>query len=228
VAWAEARILRLGAAVYRVRFNPPGLGGLTVRQRPIAGFAVLPTASLEFADPSLCVWRWYTSVAISTPPEPVASAAENAEEDEWGGEVLEAGDEGAWTPAGDGECFTPTAADVGRYLLVRCVPGARAADGTVEYGPPGYAQSRAATAPGPAGWAALMGPRFEHGRRARLDAVGGGGGGGGGRLLRVVSYNVLADTYATSSFAREKLYAYCPSDCLQVKRGGEIECNTAV
>jgi hypothetical protein len=28
----------------------------------------------------------------------------------------------------------------------------------------------------------------------------------------VVSYNILADAYASTKFAREQLYAYCPAE----------------
>ena len=214
-AWAEARTLLLGAAAYRVRYNPPSLSGLAIRQRPMVGFPVVPTASLEFADPALCSWRWYTCASPPTSPSSAASpdcdggvGAEDGDEWELAAEPPSDADGGAWTEVGDGGSYTPAEGDAGRLLLVRCAPAGRRADGGVEAGPVGYARARMATGPGPTGWAALMGPRFEHGRRARLAARG---------LLRVVSYNVLADTYATSAFARERLYGYCPSDCLQAR-----------
>ena len=34
--------------------------------------------------------------------------------------------------------------------------------------------------------------------------------------MRVVSYNILADAYASTKFAREQLYAYCRAEALSV------------
>ena len=36
------------------------------------------------------------------------------------------------------------------------------------------------------------------------------------KLLRLVTYNILADNYANTPFAREKLYHYCPGKFLNV------------
>lgn len=43
-----------------------------------------------------------------------------------------------------------------------------------------------------------------------------GGAGRRGELLRVCTYNLLADNYANTPFAREKLYHYCPGRYLNV------------
>jgi mRNA deadenylase 3'-5' endonuclease subunit Ccr4 len=41
-------------------------------------------------------------------------------------------------------------------------------------------------------------------------------GEGGAWPLRLVSYNILADAYASTKFAREQLYGYCPASALSV------------
>ena len=199
LAWAEACALCVGVVRHGIRINPPAVTGLALRQGPMVGFPLKPAVSLEFADPALSEWRWYRRAASEPSPEASADA-----DDEWedGGEEFD----GDWEEVGDGEIYTPAPEDINRLLLVRCVPAVAGADGAVLRGAAGSSRARFPTAPGPAGWDELMRPRFDHARRARLAAAG---------AVRVVSFNVLADTYATSALAREQLYAYCPPDYLQ-------------
>ncbi|CAI5479834.1 unnamed protein product [Closterium sp. Yama58-4] len=103
-----------------------------------------------------------------------------------------------WFEVGRGKPYTPTTDDVGHVLKLECVP-IEAATGLPVAPPSTLLTSRVIPAPSPT-------PR-------RMVPVGGGegemggarGGAGGGGGFTVLSYNVLADLYATS-----EMYSYCP------------------
>ncbi|GJP85480.1 hypothetical protein CLOP_g15576 [Closterium sp. NIES-67] len=101
-----------------------------------------------------------------------------------------------WFEVGRGKPYTPSTDDVGHVLKLECVP-IEAATGLPVAPPSTLLTSRVIPAPSPT-------PR-------RMVAVGGGegegqmGGGGGRGGFTLLSYNVLADLYATS-----EMYSYCP------------------
>ena len=94
--------------------------------------------------------------------------------------------------------YWPTLSDIGHTLLVECIP--------VNYegieGLPAASPSKS-VAPGVEGCpfekSHLLTPHFTSEEN-----------------IRVVSYNVLADVYASSEFAKEKLYPYCPPQYLDI------------
>ncbi|KAL4655817.1 2',5'-phosphodiesterase 12 [Arapaima gigas] len=108
------------------------------------------------------------------------------------------GTAGGWTEVSNQWVFTPSNADVGLRLKLSCTPvrGAKCGEpwelvttGTVEAGP----------------GACTFDQRHLYTRMVAKEHV-----------LRVVSYNILADVYAQTELARTVLYPYCAPYALQL------------
>ncbi|XP_078517696.1 2',5'-phosphodiesterase 12 [Lissotriton helveticus] len=100
---------------------------------------------------------------------------------------------GGWAPVGSQRVYTPTNADIGLRLKLHCTPGS--------VDPPRYGAAWEVEA----GCTVEAGPgvcAFEqrHLYTQRVSAE---------PLLRTVSYNILADTYAQTEHSRVVLYPYC-------------------
>ncbi|CAI5488094.1 unnamed protein product [Closterium sp. Naga37s-1] len=102
-----------------------------------------------------------------------------------------------WFEVGRGKPYTPTTDDVGHVLKLECVP-IEAATGLPVAPPSTLLTSRVIPAPSPT-------PRRMVPVGGAEGEMGGGTRGGGGGGFTVLSYNVLADLYATS-----EMYSYCP------------------
>ena len=195
----NGHVLHLGGHAYEIRCNQPSVKSILVRQRPVAGFAIVPEYSCEFHSSVEFTW-WRLEGGASEGEDDVSRVC-----------------------VGHGISYTPTHADVGKLLAVDIVPTRAAEEGEGEgdtrththtqivYGrPEGVVLEYSVAAP----------PDLSvHAQRlslrpgsTRMEKAAGGAGGVGGWPLRVVSYNILADAYASTKFAREQLYAYCPAE----------------
>ena len=195
----NGHVLHLGGHAYEIRCNHPSVKSILVRQRPVAGFAIVPEYSCEFHSSVNLTW-WRLEGGASEGEDDVSRVC-----------------------VGHGISYTPTHADVGKLLAVDIVPTRAAEEGEGEgdtrththtqivYGrPEGVVLEYSVAAP----------PDLSvHAQRlslrpgsTRMEKAAGGAGGVGGWPLRVVSYNILADAYASTKFAREQLYAYCPAE----------------
>ncbi|CAI5514031.1 unnamed protein product [Closterium sp. Naga37s-1] len=105
-----------------------------------------------------------------------------------------------WFEVGRGKPYTPTTDDVGHVLKLECVP-IEAATGLPVAPPSTLLTSRVIPAPSPTPRRMVSVGAGE----GEMGGARGGGGGGGGGGFTVLSYNVLADLYATS-----EMYSYCP------------------
>ena len=97
--------------------------------------------------------------------------------------------------------YWPLEDDCGSHLLLRCLP----ANSEGQLGQPAFVLTKKVV-PGPSSSSPVT-------RRHLLTAT---------HLsapdqFRVVSYNILADPYASSNFAREVLYPYCKPEALNVE-----------
>jgi 2',5'-phosphodiesterase len=230
-AWAAASLLVVGGERFAVRINPPSVGGLAALgggasatsaggngtapatalsncRPPMVGYPLLPAHELRFADPDCCSWRWLRRRV---------AAAEDKDNADW-----------EETGASDA-CYTPTEADLGCLLRVECIPARRhagqaanaareaaglapaaaendAADNAaVEHGEPGFAETTSPVARGPSLPA--------HTLRALAPSTSSTST----STFRVMSYNILANQYASNSYARTVLFGYCPPQFLAVE-----------
>ena len=201
---AGGHALHLGALTFRIECNAPTVKGILLRQRPIVGFPILPDYTCEFETPGAAAWRWYRLDA-----EDVEVEAED----------------GRGVEIGRSESYVPTAEDIGKFLAVEIIPARQveapaATDGSASAGRPGYICGRKAYAVAADAVVAAPDLSVHQQRRAvaprRVTQKTEPGVACEGEMgVRVVSYNILADAYANTKFAREQLYHYCPSSALR-------------
>ena len=199
-ALTDGRTLHIGELKFHIKRNTPAVKGMLVRQRAIVGFPLQPVYTCEFHTPSAETWRW------------------------WRVEESEAGQ--VRTQVGHSESYTPTQQDVGKFLAVEITPARRqggdktsqgsasGSEGLLMYGKSHYASLNDPVAPMPD--LSVHTLRLSHHPRSMRSKEEGGAGETGAWPLRLVSYNILADAYASTKFAREQLYGYCPASALSV------------
>ncbi|XP_023655449.1 2',5'-phosphodiesterase 12 [Paramormyrops kingsleyae] len=105
--------------------------------------------------------------------------------------VPDAEGDDCWVEAGDKRVFTPSNSDIGLRMKMRCTPG----DGA-RLGSPVEVTTAAAVEAGPG--ACTFDNRHMYTNKITVEPV-----------VRVVSYNILADVYAQTEFSRTVLYPYC-------------------
>jgi len=191
-AWAAGRVLHVGESPLTVFLNAPRIrlelpGGPVWTGCPITPF-VATTHSIE--DLGTCRWLWYRL------PADVVTTNHSVT-----GDMFVLGDPGAMVPVSDRRVYVPSPEDIGSRLCVAVVPMARGLDGTEVPGPRFQCVAASPVAPFPTE-DALLRPLFDRSTAtpARLPAPG----------LRVLCYNLLADCYTGTAFARTTLFAHCP------------------
>lgn len=182
-AWLHGRLLRVGDASYLIELNPPSIERLTTHGLAFVGIPVVPSVALHFAELEGCRWQWWRRS-----PE----AAVRSSEDGW-----------QPIPGATQRGYTPTESDVGCMLRVACTPTRHSegafgdSNGSLHCGEPAVVETgpvQRPPQPGAAAGRAHLTPSY-------LDPPG----------LRVMTYNILADQYASTDSAKNVLFASCPS-----------------
>ena len=212
-AWKHGRLLEVGSALFSVDLNPPTVTGVEIHGHPFVGIPVVPSPALLYADVDDVDWVWYRHHRRS---KSTASMKE-----------------GAWEKI-EGACdrmYTPTETDLGCLLRVECIPkrtlhsseedrkplmstrisspnsAASPGEGSVGHDGGGcdvaYGDSFLSEPHGPVLQPPEPGPGTErHDKTLSFLAS---------PSLRVVTYNILADQYASTESARNIIFASCPS-----------------
>jgi hypothetical protein len=173
-AWKQGRkvtIVRGDAQqVYRIVENPPTVTLLGLDAVPMVGYQIAPRALFEYADADEAAWRWLRRADVS------------------GFGRLEV--------VSEEESYTPSREDLGAGLVVECVParkgegggGGDDVQGSIVRGESCSMELGRQVADGPD--LSVFSPRFKHAENADPEADP--------SLLRVVSYNILADAYCNT------------------------------
>lgn len=188
-AWQDGAVLQIGDVKYKVERNPPAFTELQLPRYIMAGFPVCPKLSLEFGDPASSLFRWYKE------------AKPGAAEPEVGvpSSLSSSSPSSSWTETEVEErVYTPSNADIGLRLKLHCTPG----DGQ-RFGPSRELESVCVVEAGPG--TCTFDHRHLYTKKVTEDA-----------LIRTVSYNILADTYAQTEFSRTVLYPYCAPYALEL------------
>ncbi|XP_043833600.1 2',5'-phosphodiesterase 12 [Dromiciops gliroides] len=175
-AWQDGAVLQIGDVKYKVERNPPSVTELQLPRYIMAGFPVCPKLGLEFGEPERSLFAWFREARPGNDGDaPGASAGP------------------AWVEVdgAHGRVFTPSNADVGLRLKLRCTPG-----NGQRLGPSRELESAGPVEAGPG--ACTFDQRHLYTQRVSGD----------GRV-RAVTYNVLADVYAHTEHSRAVLYPYC-------------------
>uniref|UniRef100_A0A6I8PMX7 2',5'-phosphodiesterase 12-like N-terminal domain-containing protein n=1 Tax=Ornithorhynchus anatinus TaxID=9258 RepID=A0A6I8PMX7_ORNAN len=195
-AWQDGAVLQIGDVKYKVERNPPAFTDLQLPRYMMAGFPVCPKLGLEFAEPHASLFRWFkeagpgaagggggdggSGAAAST--EPSSSSSSSTISSTGVSELV----------------YTPSNADVGLRLKLRCTPG-----NGQRYGPSRELESHSPVEAGPG--TCTFDQRHLYTKKVASDA-----------LIRTVSYNILADAYAQTELSRTVLYPYCAPYALEL------------
>lgn len=186
-AWLQGRLLRIGDTEYLIEVNPPLAEGLETHGTPFIGIPVVAVPKLIFADLGECTWQWWRRL----PGTKESIKGPKSPIADWE-IILDA----------QGQGYIPRDEDAGYMLRVECTPIRKNSDGSgvavggavsAEVGPvavpphPSSACGRKELTPVP------LSPPF----------------------FRVVTYNILADQYASTDAAKTQLFATCPPECLE-------------
>mmetsp|Transcript_9356 Transcript_9356/g.28148 ORF Transcript_9356/g.28148 Transcript_9356/m.28148 type:complete len:1012 (-) Transcript_9356:263-3298(-) len=183
-AWAHGRLLLVGKQQFIVDRNPPTVEKVEVIGDVLVDCPVLANATLAFADDAATMFTWQRIA-------PTASS--------------QVGSGGDSSPKAldlpETSCvYTPVQADVGCKLRVLCTPVTNAAGGRE-----GRRGAPVDVTVGPV----MAGPGRDTptARRHALTQAAVPAEQG----FRLVTYNLLADQYASSDKGKTKLFAYCPT-----------------
>lgn len=188
-AWQDGAVLQIGDVKYKVERNPPAFTELQLPRYIMAGFPVCPKLSLEFGDSASSVFRWYKEVQPGA-AEPGDGGLESSSRP---------GPSSAWTETGVAErVYTPCNADIGLRLKLHCTPG-----NGQRFGPSRELESVCPVEAGPG--TCTFDHRHLYTKKLTEDSI-----------IRTVSYNILADTYAQTDFSRTVLYPYCAPYALEI------------
>ncbi|CAO2638075.1 2',5'-phosphodiesterase 12 [Lemmus lemmus] len=188
-AWQDGAVLQIGDVKYKVERNPPAFTELQLPNYIMAGFPVCPKLSLEFGDCASSLFRWYKEV------KPGAAEPGDGDLESSSGP----GPSSAWIETGVAErVYTPCNADVGLRLKLHCTPG-----NGQRFGPSCELESMCTVEAGPG--TCTFDNRHLYTKKVTEDSI-----------IRTVSYNILADTYAQTDFSQTVLYPYCAPYALEV------------
>jgi 2',5'-phosphodiesterase len=177
-----------------VSLNPPTVEALSLQAFPMVGYPLLPATTLAFADADACVWRWLRR----------RGGGGSGSGSNGGGGGGDGGGADGWEDTGCREaCYMPVPTDEGCALRAECTPARRAASAA---GAAPALGEPAAAETGPV----RAGPRVPAAASRQLGPPAPMGGPG----FRVMSYNILADQYAGTSYAQKTLFSYCPTPLL--------------
>eukprot|EP00960_Hanusia_phi_P008467 241564-Hanusia_phi.AAC.1 len=186
-------LLHVGNETYRMIKNVPEVNGLTVDEKPMAGFRLFADCELQFASESASKWEWYR---LTAGEESLNDGEEGSAEEEFHSRELVC----------TSQYYTPTEEDVGMQLLVQVTPGRQdEASGGLVTGEAETFMLKGEVRRGPD--MSVHGKRLQHCREYESQRTS---------RLRIVSYNILADNYANTPFAVESLYHYCNQEYLQI------------
>ena len=192
MAWKDGYMLKIGDAKYDIVVDPPFVERLQVHGNVFAGVPAVPF--VETTDTDSTEWQWYRLCA---------------ETDEW-----------VPTQATT-RSFVPMQEDVGNKLMVSCTPVQRRINAITneKYDLKGFTSSivvgpvvaapefaAASRLPDTKGASIPNEPIASHESAASWTAH---------PDFRVMTYNILADQYASTDRAKDVLFAHCPNECLE-------------
>ena len=193
-AWKEGNVLNIGNSKFLVEENTPIVHSARIPSVIMAGFPVVPSVKLEFADMLGSQFQWFKQVAVKTEDKvgeagSMASEVENVNESET-----------VWTEIGDKFVYIPTVSDIGCMLKMSCKAGS--SDKVAHAWFDVTAASAVAAGPG----ATPFDTRHLYTIKPTSDPSS----------FRVVSYNTLADCYLEDEVTCDVWFGYCPKYALAI------------
>jgi 2',5'-phosphodiesterase len=198
-AWRHGRVLQVGSTTYLIEVNPPLVEKVETHGTSFVGIPVVAVPKLLFAQVEECTWRWWRK---QVKKKDAASSVSSATAGASGGVSIEWEEIVGATSQG----YIPTEADIGYLLRVECTPTRRdstttTTSMTISTGAPLMAEISSPVVAPPS-------PSSSTGRdeltATPLNSPS----------FRIVTYNILADQYASTDAAKTQIFATCPLENL--------------
>lgn len=187
-AWRQGRLLRVGTTSYLIEVNPPLVEKVETHGTAFVGIPVVPVPKLLFAEVEDCTWKWWRHQKNTAAAACTGGAAAALEWQEIAGATSQG--------------YTPTEADIGYILRVECTPTRRdTPNSTISIGAAVVTETSSPVVACPV-------PSSSTGR-AELTSTP-----LNSPSFRIVTYNILADQYASTDAAKTQIFATCPLENL--------------
>lgn len=196
-ALCNAKVFHMHNTPYKVVYNVPTVTSVQLPSSPLVGMTLYPQAQFDFASHDHSKYTWYRyfepDVELEKPAKKMKTEGLPESEN--------------WEFVSVGKFYTPTDQDIGYRFKVEVHPGSDAHPSSQDKGHsdslPVSAVTSSVVRAGPTDLLFETRPGVHH--PAPADAS-----------MRVASYNILADCYATSDYARSDLFPYCPDEAIQM------------
>jgi len=201
----------------------------------MSGYPLLPVVDLAFANADLCKWRWLRRRLPAAGSSGTAGGGSGSSSSKKDARSLP---DAAWEETGClSVCYTPSSEDIGCVLRVECTPAAAGNGGQTDTT---IADIDTALSSSAAAAAAAAGQQPVYGEASTADTgpVQPGPEQPAARIrqlnpgtplaepwrFRVMSYNILADQYAGTSYAQQvTVFAVrCGQDCAVLDFCGHV------
>ena len=202
-AWKEQNVLMIGDEEFKIRVNAPTVVAINLPKALMAGFPVVPHLELEFGDREEAKYMWFkgrVNAKLESGALPKKSKNNHLS---FTDKCCEANM--AWEFLTNTFKYTPSVADIGYKLKFICIP--RRGD-VFGFSQEVVSKTTIEAGPGPC-------PFEERHLYTKKKTEG-------PKALRVVSYNILADIYADTEFARENMYPYCSPYAIPFDYRGQL------
>ena len=197
-AWKEQNVLIIGEEVFKIRVNAPTVVTIDIPKHLMVGFPVVPNVELEFGKREDARFMWFRGRIDDNirKVDIVATAKEK---------LACCESNMAWEFVANTFKYTPSVSDIGYKLKFICIPRKEYAFG---FSQEVISETSVEAGPG-------LCP-FEERHLYTMRKTE------GPDALRVVSYNILADIYADTEFARENMYPYCSPYAIAFDYRGQL------
>ena len=203
-AWCKSgRLLVIGEECWTVEVNPPTITSLSVLgMKCFVGIPICPIPLLQFANEEDCHWQWYCSTSATECT--TTSTTTKAMKDGY------LAIEGATQ-----RLFTPTQDLVGKKLKVECIPVRREEDSSNDMTMMMVGEGMLTECgtvlshPGPPAPLTTSNINNTLGRHQYTQHYT------QFPDIRVMTYNILADQYASTEAAKNRIFSHCPNSFLQ-------------
>lgn len=199
-AWCKSgRLLVIGEESWTVEVNPPTITSLSVLgMKCFVDIPICPVPLLQFANEEDCHWQWYYSSSSSSDSAGINAA--KAMKD--GYHAIEGATH---------RLFIPTQDLIGKKIKVECIPVRREEDSSMAMVGEGMSTDCGTVLPHPSGHLSAKNSTVSSklGRHQYTQHYT------QSPDIRIMTYNLLADQYASTEAAKNRIFAHCPTSFLQ-------------
>ncbi|XP_071481277.1 2',5'-phosphodiesterase 12-like [Diadema antillarum] len=192
-AWIDGAVLCINDTSFSVCRNYPKILQLSLPTVSLVGCPVFPRVVTEFTAVDACKYRWFRCVKKSDSEHGVNDSKQLNKTS-----VVHSGSNDEWIEVGQEKTYTPSVRDVGSKLKLVCLPR-----NGIKEGEEKHVVMMRDVQNGPATYPFEKRHAFTNERTSQ-------------ECFRIMSYNILADTYADSDYSRDFLYPYCPAAALDI------------